>query len=88
MVARRVVVTAQRMANKHRVIAGCVEFAVGLEDQFVVIKRGAAVELKWLGEGASLGCYQADAIVRKSVWHELWARLRRGARGAESKDWG
>ena len=67
MVARSVVVTAQRMANEHRVIAGCVEFAVGLEDQFVVIKRGTTVELKWFGEGASLGGYQSDAVVRKSV---------------------
>ena len=67
MVARRVVVAAQRMANEYGVIAGCVEFAVGLEDQFVVIKRGTTVELKWLGEGASLGGCQADAVVRKSV---------------------
>ena len=70
MVARRVVVPAQGMANKHRVGAILVEFAVGLVHEFVVRQMPSTGKFQRFVEDSGLWPDKPDGIIAVRSAHD------------------
>ncbi|MND96323.1 hypothetical protein D3C80_886090 [compost metagenome] len=75
VVARRMMVAGQRMADQHGVAGRAVEGAIGFVDQFIAGQRATASQRQGLVELCQLRCYQTDRIFGKDSGHRPCSRL-------------
>ncbi len=80
VVAGRVVMAGQRVADQHRIAAAGVELAVGFVDQLVIGQRAAAGERQRFGEMRDLRAHQANGIGWNGSGHRPWLLQTEGRR--------